>query len=89
MILGGLAQALFFFPFILLRLIPIFDGGGVYFLLFWPLSLLLAICAMVQSAVASRRGLWWCPDGGKRFVCVFFGLPVFLLVMSVGLLMKR
>ncbi len=83
-ILGGLAQALFLFPFMLAILIPVWDRGGVFFLFFWPVSLLFAI----ESVAASRQGLWWRPDGGKVFVCVLFGFPFFLLVLTAGLLMR-
>ena len=79
-ILGGWAQSLFLFSFVLTLLIPVWGREGVFFFFFWPVSLLLAARAMVQSAAASRQGLWWRPDGGKIFVCLLFGLPVLLLV---------
>jgi hypothetical protein len=86
---GGLAQALFLLPFMLALLIPVWDRGGLFFLLFWPASLFLLVRTVVQSTVASREGLWWRSDRGKRFVCVLFGLPFLLLVLTAGLLMKR
>jgi hypothetical protein len=89
MVLGGLAQASFFCPIVLIFLMRVWDRVGVFFLLFWPLSLFLAVRATSQSTLASRQGQWWRLDGGKRFLCVLFGLPVLLLALAAGLLMRR
>ncbi len=85
-ILGGLAQLTFLLPFILVVFVPLWDRGGLYFLMFWPIAILFALWATGKSFKASRESQWWRPDGGKRFVCTLYGLPIALLALVVGLL---
>jgi hypothetical protein len=86
---GCTAHALFFLPFLLIWLLPIWDLGGVFFMLLWPFSLFFLIRATANSIAASRAGHWWRPDGGKIFACSLYGLPVFFTTVMVGLLFRR
>ena len=76
---GVVAVSFFAFPFVWTFVFGLYaEGLGIFAVLY----VLFAIPATVSSVVASNRGQWWRPDGGKRFLCALFGLPV-LLVMLV------
>lgn len=56
---------------------------------FWVLYLILAIPATIASAVASRRGEWGHPDGGKRFLLALYGLPFIIVSLLAAWFLKR
>ena len=86
LILGGIALACFAFPFVWVFLLRL-DGEGLG--LFALLYLIFAIPATVSAVVASRRGERWRSDGGKRFVCALYGLPVVLVLLAAAWALKR
>ncbi len=86
MVLGGIALTCLAFPFVWVFVLRLYgEALGLFALLY----LVFAIPATVSAVVASRRGEWWRSDGGKRFVCALYGLPVVLIILAAGWAMKR
>jgi len=84
--LGAAALACLVIPFVWVFILRFYgEGLGVFAVLY----LLFAIPATASAFVASRHGEWWRPDGGKRFVCALYGLPVLVILLSAGWAMKR
>ena len=84
--LGFLAILAFILP---LAWVLVFRFYGEGLGVFWVLYLILAIPATVASAVASRRGEWGHPDGGKRFLLALYGVPFIIVLLLAAWFLKR
>jgi hypothetical protein len=84
-VLTILALLSFAFPFVWIFVLRRYAEG---FGLFAVLYLIFAIPATAASLVASRRGEWRHPDGGKRLLFMLYGSPIVLLLLAAALAMK-
>ena len=86
LVFGSVALSLFAFPFLWTF---VFRSYAEALGLFAVLYLVFALPATVSAVVASRRGQWWHPDGGRKFLCALYGLPILLVLLAAGWAMKR
>jgi hypothetical protein len=85
LVLGAVALAFIVFPIVWFLVFRFYaEGLGLFVILY----LLFAVPATASAVAASRRDEWWRPDGGKRFVCALYGLPILFVLLVAGWTMR-